>query len=99
MVAVLHEVKYLEASNTEDIPSSAVGVYSQNEMFRKYVNNLELTTTWYNKIHQTVLVIEFPLIEGQLGEIDTILQEAENNLKWSSPGEHPYLSNCLSILI
>lgn len=85
-MAVLHEVKYLEARQTQDIPSSATGVYTQNEMFRNYVNNLELTTTWYNKIHQTIREVEFPLIEGQLSEIDTQLQRAENDLKWNSQG-------------
>ena len=86
LIAVLREVHYLEIRETEGIPESAATIYSKNEMFRKYLGNLDLIVLWYNKIRETVLEVEYPLVEGQLEEIDTQLQKAEQDLNWNSEG-------------
>lgn len=41
---------------------------------------------WYNKVRETLLDVEFPLVEGQLQEIDGQLQQAETTLNWNSEG-------------
>jgi hypothetical protein len=41
---------------------------------------------WYNRVRETVLEVEFPLIEGQLEEIDQQLKRAEKDLSWNSDG-------------
>lgn len=87
LVAVLREVKYLEIRAEEEIPPSAAAMYSKNEMFRKFLANLDLTVQWYNKVRRTVLEVEFPLIEGQLQDIDVQLEQAEKSLNWESEGE------------
>lgn len=89
MIAVLREVKYLENSQNEtleSIPESATGIYSRNETFHKFLSNLDLTVAWYNKVRETLLDVEFPLVEGQLLEIDGQLQQAETTLNWNSEG-------------
>lgn len=89
LIAVLREVKYLENAQNEtleSIPESATGIYSRNETFHKFLSNLDLTVAWYNKIRETLLDVEFPLVEGQLQEIDNQLQQAETTLNWNSEG-------------
>ena len=88
-MAVLREVKYLETADNESletIPESATAVYSRNEEFHKYCANLDLIVAWYNKVRQTVLEVEYPLIEGQLQSIDSQLERAEKDLYWNSQG-------------
>ena len=82
----MREVHYLEIRETDGIPESAATIYEKNETFRKFLGNLDLTVLWYNKIRETVLEVEYPLIEGQLEEIDTQLQKAEQDLNWNSEG-------------
>ena len=90
-MAVLREVKYLEIRGTEDIPESAANIYDKNDTLRQYVANLDLTVHWYNKVRETVLEVEFPLIEGQLEEIDVQLERAEKDLNWNSEGVWEYI--------
>lgn len=68
------------------IPASVQTMFDKNEMFLKYVTNLDLIALWYNKIRQEVLEVEFPIIEQQLDEIDQLLVQAENELSWNSEG-------------
>ena len=97
MIAVLREVKYLENAQNEtleSIPESATNIYSRNETFHKFLSNLDLIVAWYNKVRETLLDVEFPLVEGQLQEIDNQLQQAETNLNWNSEGlfDHWFIS-------
>jgi dynein heavy chain len=41
----------------------------------------------YNKVRNTILEVEFPLVEGQLQEIDVQLEQAEKSLNWESDGK------------
>uniref|UniRef100_A0A8C2C803 AAA+ ATPase domain-containing protein n=1 Tax=Cyprinus carpio TaxID=7962 RepID=A0A8C2C803_CYPCA len=86
LVSVLREVKYLEAREAEVIPDMAADVYSNRELLWQYVANLELATSWYNKVMSTVLEVEMPLIQSQLTDIDAKFKEAEENLCWTSQG-------------
>lgn len=91
LVAVLREVKYLEIRSSEEIPPSAATLYEKNDTLMQYVANLDLITLWYNKVRQTVLEVEFPLIEGQLEGIDVTLEKAEKSLNWNSEGVWEYI--------
>lgn len=86
-MAVLRETRYLKQMLIEDIPESAESIYSQVDIFRKFVANLDLTVRWYNKVRNTVLQVEFPLIEGQLTEIDLEIETAETTLHWKDDGK------------
>ena len=88
LVALLREVKYLEMQKEEDrvIPEKAAAVFAQNETYRKYLQNLDVTVHLYNSIRETVLDVEYPLIEGQLNDIDVQLERAISELNWTSGG-------------
>uniref|UniRef100_A0A8B9DZR5 Dynein axonemal heavy chain 9 n=1 Tax=Anser cygnoides TaxID=8845 RepID=A0A8B9DZR5_ANSCY len=87
LVSVLREVSYLSGSQMGDIPPTAAAIYSSKELYRQMVANLELMVNRYNKILKTVLEVEYPLIQGELQDIDLRLKEAEETLNWKMEGE------------
>ncbi|CAH1795230.1 unnamed protein product [Owenia fusiformis] len=96
LVAVLREVKYMEiriaeVEDSDEIPPSASNVYKENDTFRNYVNNLDLIVKRYNKVRETVLEVEFPLIETQMEEIDAQLLKAEKDLNWNDDSVWEYI--------
>ncbi|KAJ7315905.1 hypothetical protein JRQ81_002067 [Phrynocephalus forsythii] len=98
LVAVLREVKYLSFQQQKDIPDSAAGLFSQNETFRKFVDNLDLIVGWYNKIKLTILLVELPLVNDELKEIDVGLEKSETNLFWSNEGVMDYIQEMRNVL-
>lgn len=90
LIALLREVKYLEQLDCPDrvLPESAANVFQQNETYRKYLQNLDVLVALYNSVRETILDVEYPLIEQQLMEIDQQLERAITQLNWTSSGEH-----------
>ncbi|MEE6512880.1 hypothetical protein FKM82_020191 [Ascaphus truei] len=91
LVAVLREVNYLKIQDQNDVPQTAANFFSEEETFRKFVGNLELIASWYNKIKTTVLPVEYPLIKTELDNNDTQLQNAESTLFWNNEGVWEYI--------
>ncbi|XP_030610318.1 dynein axonemal heavy chain 9 isoform X3 [Archocentrus centrarchus] len=91
LASVLREVKYLEVRQTEAIPETAVQIYTIRGQLWQYVANLELTADRYNKVVRSVLDVERPLVQGQLGAIDAQLRQAEESLNWNSQGVWEYI--------
>lgn len=69
------------------IPPAATEIYSCKESYRQMVANLEVMANRYNKVLKTVLEVEYPLIQGELRDIDLKLKEAEEMLSWKMEGE------------
>lgn len=55
-------------------------------MFRKFLQNLDVTVVLYNRINDTILDVEYPLIEGKLKAINEQLEKATSQLNWTSTG-------------
>ena len=87
-MALLREVKYLKqlTSSDRDIPESADSVFQQNETYRKFLQNLDVTVALYNSVRETILDVEYPLVVGQLTDIDGQLERAITELNWTSNG-------------
>jgi len=88
-VALLREVKYLEQlgqASDRALPEKATSVFQQNETYRKYLQNLDVTVSLYNSIRETILDVEYPLIKEKLEDIDNQLQRAQEELNWTSNG-------------
>lgn len=96
LVALLRDVKYLEQLDSSDreLPGSAANVFQQNETYRKYLQNLDVTVALYNNVRETLLDVEYPLIEQQLIDIDKQLERAISELNWTSNGESEYTYAC-----
>nr|XP_015213314.1 PREDICTED: dynein heavy chain 11, axonemal [Lepisosteus oculatus] len=86
LVAVLREVKYLQMLNQTNIPEAALAMYEKKEMFIKYVGGLELLVQEYNKLKQSVLEVELPLVRQEVTAIDGRLRAAEETLRWTQQG-------------
>ncbi|KAB0376184.1 hypothetical protein FD755_012827 [Muntiacus reevesi] len=82
LVAVLREVKYLLMLKKSDIPDSAFAIFKKGNTLLKYIGNLELLVHGYNKLKQTLLEVEYPLIEDELRTVDEELQAAATSLTW-----------------
>lgn len=87
LVSVLREVSYLRDSEAGAIPPAAADIYSCKESFQQLVASLELMGNRYNKVLRTLLEVEYPLVQGQLQDIDLKLREAEETLTWKMEGE------------
>lgn len=83
----------------EDVPADAAELFSKNETFRKFRANLDLNVAWYNKVRQTVLEVEFPLIEQQLATIDSQLEKAEKSLNWTNDSKYNEINQSLLMFI
>ncbi|XP_074871093.1 dynein axonemal heavy chain 9 [Carettochelys insculpta] len=92
LISVLREVGYLEANQVKSIPETAVEIYASKELYRQLVANLELMVNAYNKITKTVLEVEYPLVQGELQDIDARLKEAEETLNWKMEGLGEHIS-------
>ena len=81
-------MKYLEQQNCPErvVPESAAKVFQQNETYRKCLQNLDVTVTLYNQVRETILDVEYPLIEHKLKDIDKELEKAVSQLNWTSAG-------------
>lgn len=90
LTALLREVKYLEqqdASSHRELPESAASVFQQNETYRKYLQNLDVVVALYNSVRETILDVEYPLIEQKLLDIDKQLERAIIEINWTNSGK------------
>lgn len=58
----------------------------------QYVSSLQLLVQWYNKLKQTVLEVELPLVRAELESIDVQLTRAESELTWKDPDCWSFIS-------
>ncbi|XP_068007846.1 dynein axonemal heavy chain 9-like [Melanerpes formicivorus] len=98
LVSVLREVRYLSGSQVGAIPPAAADIYSCKESYRELVAKLELMVSSYNKVLKTVLEVEYPLIQGQLQDIDLKLKEAEESLNWKMEGVWDHISRVVDAI-
>ncbi|XP_005399408.1 PREDICTED: dynein heavy chain 9, axonemal isoform X2 [Chinchilla lanigera] len=91
LTSVLKEMSYLELRDMKRIPEIAAALSSSREFYRQLVAKLDLMANWYNKVMTTLLEVEFPLVEGELQNIDLCLKAAEETLNWKTEGIWDYV--------
>ncbi|KAI3360460.1 hypothetical protein L3Q82_002355 [Scortum barcoo] len=92
LTEVLKDVKYIQTLSQIKIPAAAMNVFEKRFMFVKYVSSLQLLVQWYNKLKQTLLEVELPLIRAELESIDLHLTRAESDLTWQDPDCWTFIS-------
>ncbi|XP_070822029.1 dynein axonemal heavy chain 11 [Chaetodon trifascialis] len=92
LTEVLKDVKYIQTLSEIEVPAAAMAVFEKRFMFTKYVSSLQLFVQWYNRLKQTVLEVELPLISTELESIDLQLTRAESDLTWQDPGCWSFIS-------
>uniref|UniRef100_A0A667HU43 Dynein axonemal heavy chain 9 n=1 Tax=Lynx canadensis TaxID=61383 RepID=A0A667HU43_LYNCA len=91
LTSVLKEMSYLESRQMRHVPETAAAMFSSREFYRQLVAKLELMANWYNKIMKTLVEVELPLLEKELGNIDLCLKAAEETLNWKTEGTWDYV--------
>jgi dynein heavy chain len=71
----------------QELPDIALTLAERNDVFRKYISNLNSTIAWYNRIRRTTKDVEFNLIESEIAEIDKLIIQGQNTLNWNSEGK------------
>ncbi|KAM6104169.1 LOW QUALITY PROTEIN: dynein axonemal heavy chain 11 [Theristicus caerulescens] len=82
LMPLFREVKYLFMLNQPSIPDSALAIYEKRSSF--HIRNLDLVIQLYKRLMQTILEVEYPLIEKELRTIDDQLKEAEEIRMWQA---------------
>ncbi|EFA11309.2 dynein beta chain, ciliary [Tribolium castaneum] len=96
--AILREIHYLKLMGHEDLPEIAIKLAERNDVFRKYISNLNSTIAWYNKIRRTTKDVEFNLIENEIAEIDELIIQGQNTLNWNSEGLWEYMTKLYNLV-
>ncbi|VDL85163.1 unnamed protein product [Schistocephalus solidus] len=91
--AILREMKYLQTKGREELPEAACRLFSQKDILRNYVLNLDLITRWYNYLHTKLSDQEADLISGEMEAVEKTLMEAQLDLNWTSEGTWRYIES------
>lgn len=62
-------------------------VYANDDMYRRFLQKLDVIVTLYNSVKKSLNHVELPLVEQQLKAIDALLERATSELTWCSEGE------------
>jgi dynein heavy chain len=95
LICLLREVKYFLMLNI-DIPESAQKIFEKNETFRQQTGNLDIIVNTYNKILETLLDVERPLLQARLDDIDKFLAKGIKSLTWKSPAINEFIQNTMT---
>ncbi|KAG7469713.1 hypothetical protein MATL_G00131750 [Megalops atlanticus] len=93
LVAVLKDVKHLQMLEQTNIPGAALAVFEKKDTFVMYVGGLQLLVQSYNKLKQTMLEVEFPMVREEIAAVDRKLQKAEMTLTWQDQDCWDYISD------
>lgn len=84
LVAILREVKYMNALEIENIPEEALTLFDRMEELTRNISNLNRTIEWYNWLRTKTEPIELKIILDQMEVIDGIIDEVVDTLTWNS---------------
>nr|VZI28891.1 unnamed protein product [Spirometra erinaceieuropaei] len=96
--AILREMKYLQFKDRAELPESACRLFSQKDILRNYVLNLDLLTQWYNYLHTKVSDQEADLISSEMKDIERKLMEAQSDLNWTNEDTWQYIESTRDVI-
>jgi dynein heavy chain, axonemal len=83
LVNMLRETKYFIQLGIA-VPQEADGVYKRSKTFRRHIGALDLVVAVWNRIQQTMLPVELPLVKLQVDELYARLADGFKSLDWNS---------------
>ncbi|XP_043549538.1 dynein axonemal heavy chain 11 isoform X1 [Chiloscyllium plagiosum] len=96
--SVLREVKYLGLLKGFNIADVALHLYSKRAILDMCVENWKLITDIYNKLHTSILEVEFPLVEHELKKINEQLRPATETLTWQTEDSWEYIQQTRQLM-
>ncbi|XP_076548684.1 dynein beta chain, ciliary isoform X2 [Osmia lignaria lignaria] len=94
---VLREIRYMLIMNRPDLPEVATEFYNRSQFFFMSTYNLGLIIEWYNRIRSQSTPVEFNLIEEEVENLDTLIDEGQEKYNWNSEEVPEYIENLLTI--
>lgn len=91
LYGTLKEIKYLKRAGYTDIPELAKMLDKQFLKFRRYMICLENVAQSYNEILNITSDVELNLLRARIDEIDLMILEGRESLKWSDPQVNEYI--------
>lgn len=88
----LKEIRYLKVAGYDDIPELAKMLDKQFLKFRKYMICLDNVAQSYNEILNIASDVELNLLRARIDEIDLMILEGRESLKWADPGVDEYIN-------
>ena len=95
LVRLLREVRYFLLLGV-DIPVEALKIYQRSDVLRAQTENLEIISITYNHIQNTLLPVEFPLIENRFKGVDEALKAGFEILNWNSHKIDDYIGELMA---
>lgn len=97
LVKLLREVKYFLLISMP-VPQSAQKIFTDQEVYRTQTGNLDMIVGMYNEIKQTLLPVEYPLLEERIVKMDAILEPGFKELKWRSKNINEFIHSAMSFV-
>ena len=97
LVKLLREVKYFILISMP-VPASAEKIFKEQEVYRTQTGNLDMIVGMYNEIKQTLLPVEYPLLEERIVKMDAILEPGFKELKWRSKNINEFIHSAMSFV-
>lgn len=97
LVRLLRETKYFLLLKIE-VPEQAEAIFQHSDTFRFHISSLDLICSIYNKIKETILPVEQPLVQQMLDEVEAALQRGCNELNWKSDTIDAYIKECMEMV-
>ena len=94
LTALLREVKYLQLLDIK-VPERATRLFEKVDVYRAQTGNLDLIVDMYNKIIETLLPVEKPLMQKRITTIDKYLQPGMDELKWNSANIDKFIKDAM----
>lgn len=95
----MKEVKYMEYSEFTDVPSLAKKLHDEKDVFRKNLIFLDQIAQAYNKVLTKSNGPERKLLQTKINQIDKIVQDGIEKIKWSDSSKFNTIHSYFKIII
>lgn len=94
LVKLLREVKYFLLLGLT-VPDSALEIYKQVEIFRRWTGNLDLIVNMNNDVLLQLLPVEKPLVRPYLDKFDRVISAGLSQMNWNSSGINDFIEESM----
>lgn len=94
LVKLLREVKYFLLLGLS-VPESALEIYKQVKIFRRWTGNLDLIVNMNNDVLLQLLPVEKPLVRPYLDKFDKAISSGLSQMNWNSEGINEFIDDSM----
>ena len=94
LVRLLREVKYFLLLGLP-VPDTALDIYQQVEVFRRWTGNLDLIVNMNNDVLNLLLPVEKPLVLPYLNKFDAVVERGLTIMNWRSSGITEFIADAM----